>query len=52
VLFRYLRQIDVIPLTGTTSESHMREDLAIFDIALTDAERDSIDTLFSVAERQ
>jgi diketogulonate reductase-like aldo/keto reductase len=52
VLFRYLTQIDVVPLTGTTSEAHMREDLAIFDFALTDAERDSIGTLFSVAERQ
>jgi diketogulonate reductase-like aldo/keto reductase len=40
VLFRYLTQIDVVPLTGTTSQEHMREDLAIFDFTLTDAERD------------
>jgi diketogulonate reductase-like aldo/keto reductase len=42
MLFRYLTQIDIVPLTGTTSQAHMREDLAIFDFALTDAERDSM----------
>lgn len=35
VFFRYLTQIEVIPLTGTTSEEHMRDDLAIFDFQLT-----------------
>ncbi|MGR9014583.1 MAG: aldo/keto reductase family protein, partial [Gammaproteobacteria bacterium] len=30
VFFRYLSQIGIIPLTGTASETHMREDLAIF----------------------
>jgi len=34
VLFRYLTQIDVVPLTGTRSEPHMREDLAIFEFEL------------------
>jgi diketogulonate reductase-like aldo/keto reductase len=34
VFFRYLTQIDIIPLTGTTQEAHMREDLAIFDFEL------------------
>lgn len=29
VLFRYLLQRDVTPLTGTTDENHMRQDLAI-----------------------
>ena len=46
VLFRYLTQIDVVPLTGTTSQVHMREDLAIFDFALTDADLDSMGTTF------
>ena len=46
VLFRYLTQIGVAPLTGTTSQVHMREDLAIFEFTLTDAERDSIGGLF------
>ncbi len=36
--FRYLTQIGIVPLTGTTTESHMREDLAIFDFELTPGE--------------
>jgi diketogulonate reductase-like aldo/keto reductase len=42
VLFRYLTQQDVVPLTGTTSVKHMREDLAIFDFTLTDAEQAAV----------
>ncbi len=34
VLFRYLTQVGVVPLTGTTSAVHMREDLAIFEFEL------------------
>jgi len=45
ILFRYLTQIGVVPLTGTKSETHMREDLAIFDFELTDEERGAIDAL-------
>ena len=45
ILFRYLTQIGVVPLTGTKSEAHMREDLAIFDFELTDEERGAIDEL-------
>jgi diketogulonate reductase-like aldo/keto reductase len=45
ILFRYLTQIGVVPLTGTKSETHMREDLAIFDFELTDEERGAIDEL-------
>ena len=46
VLFRYLTQHDVIPLTGTKSETHMREDLEIFDFELTQEELESVTTLF------
>lgn len=46
VFFRYLTQTGVIPLSGTTSEQHMREDLAIFGFALTDSERVAVDGLF------
>jgi len=46
ILFRYLTQIDVVPLTGTSSEPHMREDLAIFDFQLTAAEIAQLTTLF------
>ncbi|HTB86662.1 MAG TPA: aldo/keto reductase [Steroidobacteraceae bacterium] len=43
ILFRYLTQIGVVPLTGTKSEAHMRDDLNIFDFKLSDAERGAID---------
>lgn len=45
VFFRFLTHSDIIPLTGTTSEQHMRDDLAIFDFALTADECKSIDDL-------
>ncbi|OJV92915.1 MAG: aldo/keto reductase [Gammaproteobacteria bacterium 39-13] len=35
VLFRYLTQTGVAPLTGTTSDTHMAEDLAIFSFELS-----------------
>jgi diketogulonate reductase-like aldo/keto reductase len=34
IFFRYLYQSGVVPLTGTTSEQHMIEDLSIFDFEL------------------
>ena len=46
ILFRYLTQNDIVPLTGTRSETHMREDLAIFEFALADSEREALDALF------
>lgn len=42
VLFRYLTLVDIIVLTGTTSERHMREDLTIFDFELTRGECDAV----------
>lgn len=45
VLFRYLTQQDVVPLTGTTSAEHMREDLAIFEFELTDDEQAALTAL-------
>lgn len=35
VFFRYLSQSGIVPLTGTSSEQHMREDLNIFDFVLS-----------------
>jgi diketogulonate reductase-like aldo/keto reductase len=46
VLFRYLTQIGVVPLTGTRSEAHMREDLAIFEFELSDTELSRLTALF------
>jgi diketogulonate reductase-like aldo/keto reductase len=43
ILFRYLTQIGVVPLTGTKSETHMREDLSIFEFELSNEERNAID---------
>lgn len=47
IVFRYLTQSGVVPLTGTRSEAHMREDLAIFDFALADRELESIDEMLA-----
>jgi diketogulonate reductase-like aldo/keto reductase len=45
ILFRYLTQIGVVPLSGTQSEAHMRDDLAIFDFELTKEEQHAIEKL-------
>ena len=46
ILFRYLTQIEVVPLTGTRSETHMREDLDIFEFELSEPDRRAMDALF------
>jgi diketogulonate reductase-like aldo/keto reductase len=45
VLFRYLTQNGIVPLTGTTSATHMREDLEIFDFELAEDELAAISEL-------
>ncbi len=45
ILFRYLTQSGVAPLTGTRSEAHMRDDLAIFEFELTEPERGQVEAL-------
>ena len=45
ILFRYLTQSGVVPLTGTRSEIHMREDLSIFEFELTLAECAAVDSI-------
>jgi diketogulonate reductase-like aldo/keto reductase len=45
ILFRYLTQIGVVPLIGTKSETHMREDLSIFNFELSHVEQSAIDAL-------
>ena len=49
VLLRGLTQLGVCPLTGTSSEQHMRDDLAIFDFALAAAELAQLEEAFSRA---
>ena len=43
VVFRFARQIGMLPLTGTTDAEHMREDLAIDDFVLSDADMAAIE---------
>ncbi|HEY6640986.1 aldo/keto reductase [Povalibacter sp.] len=45
ILFRYLTHEGVVPLTGTKSTAHLRDDLAIFGFELTASERDAITRL-------
>ena len=46
ILFRYLTHIDVVPLTGTSSQEHMHDDLAIFEFELEVRECDALSVLF------
>lgn len=45
VLFRFLMHSGVVPLTGTKSVAHMREDLAVTEFELDTSEREAIDAL-------
>ncbi len=45
IVFRFSLQVGMIPLTGTTSEDHMKEDLAVYDFELTEAEIATIETI-------
>ena len=45
ILFRFLQQQNVIILTGTTSATHMKEDLGIHQFSLSATEVESIDLL-------
>ena len=47
IFFRFLMQLGIVPLTGTTSTTHMQEDLAVFDFELTAEEVKSIDVLLN-----
>lgn len=50
VFFRYLTQTGIVPLTGTRSEQHMQEDLAIFAFELTEQECASIERVLFAAK--
>lgn len=45
VLFRYLVQRDVVPLTGTTSEAHLRESIEVLAFELDAPDAAAIDAL-------
>jgi diketogulonate reductase-like aldo/keto reductase len=45
VIFRFAMQIGMLPLTGTTSQQHMKEDLQAEKLALLPEEIQLIDTI-------
>lgn len=47
VFLRFVAQSGIVPLTGTTSVTHMRDDLGMFSFGLTEAEMATIDGLLS-----
>lgn len=47
IFFRYLSYSGIVPLTGTTSEQHMREDLSIFDFELSSEDIKNVSLLLN-----
>ncbi|UCD31288.1 MAG: aldo/keto reductase [Desulfobacterales bacterium] len=47
ILFRYLSQKGIVPLTGTSSEQHMKEDLSIFDFELSSEDLNKVGLLLN-----
>ncbi len=47
IFFRYLSQSDIVPLTGTSSEQHMTEDLSIFDFELSSEDLNNVSLLLN-----
>jgi diketogulonate reductase-like aldo/keto reductase len=45
IFFRYLSHSGIVPLTGTSSEQHMKEDLGIFDFELGSEDLKKLDLL-------
>ena len=45
VIFRFALQLGMLPLTGTTSPEHMREDLAVYDFELSGEEVATIERI-------
>jgi diketogulonate reductase-like aldo/keto reductase len=45
IIFRFAMQIGMLPLTGTTNEQHMREDLQAEQITLSSEEIERIETI-------
>ena len=47
IFFRYLNQSCIVPLTGTCSEEHMREDLDVFDFELSSDDLEKVKRLLT-----
>lgn len=52
IFFRFLTQLGIVPLTGTSFEQHMREDLAIFDFELASEQVSQLNQLLTLAATQ
>ncbi len=50
VVFRFAVQVGILPLTGTTSEQHMREDLACSEFDLEDEELELIESIAGIPD--
>jgi diketogulonate reductase-like aldo/keto reductase len=50
LFFRALTQIGIVPLTGTTSDEHLRQDLAIFEFELAPADLRQLTAQFLTPE--
>jgi len=48
VVFRFCLQLGILPLTGTTDEGHMRDDLGAYDIELRPAEMELIEEVIQL----
>lgn len=48
IFFNFLRQLGIVPLSGTCSEQHMQDDLNIFDFMLTKEEITAVSALLNV----
>jgi diketogulonate reductase-like aldo/keto reductase len=49
IFFRYLSQSGIVPLTGTSSKQHMREDLSIFDFEISSEDLKNVGFLINQA---
>jgi len=49
IFFRYLSHSGIVPLTGTSSEIHMKEDLGIFDFELSSEDLKDISVLLNLS---
>jgi len=47
IFYRYVTQKGIIPLNGTTSTQHMKEDLSIFELTLDSESIQKIDRLLN-----
>ena len=45
IVFRFAMQVGMIPLTGTTSEAHMKQDLACLEFDLSEEELEALESV-------